>query len=152
MKPGKTIQGPFVPHRLAILRSPAWQALSGQGLKVLDRIELEHLMHGRKDNGHLVIPYSDFLACGIGQRPMIARAIREAEVLGLLAVKRGRLRDPSKYRLTYVPADGADPTNDWSRITTKEEAQAKLQSARRKRPQSEWFKSARLARILPFQA
>jgi hypothetical protein len=153
----KSILGPFVPHRLALLNSCAWQALSGQGFKVLSRIELELMRHGGKDNGQLVIPYNDFQEFGAGHKPIVARAIREAEALGLLVVRRGRggngrKREPSKYRLTYLPANGAAPTDDWSKIASREEAQAKLQSIKPKRRQSKWFKSAQMAEVIPFPA
>jgi hypothetical protein len=153
MKSTWSIQGPFVAHRLALLNSPAWHALSGRGIKVLSRIELELLKHGGKNNGELVIPYSDFQLCGGGHKSLIARAIREAEVLGLLEIKRGRggngqLREASKYRLTYLPAGGAEPTDEWSKINSTQKAHEKLQTIKRKRQQSGWLQSAKLAKAI----
>jgi hypothetical protein len=72
MKARKTIDGPFVPHRLALLESYAWRALSREAHLALHRIEIEHLRHGGKENGALVVPYDHFLTYVGGNRRGIA--------------------------------------------------------------------------------
>ena len=37
----------FVPHTVEMLESPAWCVLSVSARRVLDRIELEHMYHGK---------------------------------------------------------------------------------------------------------
>jgi hypothetical protein len=94
---------------------------------VLDRLELEHLMHAGKENGSLIVTFDQFAKAGATRR-YINATLQEGEARGLLEVThRGRpggggLRNPSKYRVTYlpfrfVPGIGppvyCDPTNEW---------------------------------------
>src|SRR4051794_21230259 len=55
----------FLLHYRELLESPAWLGLSPRALKVLGRLELEHLRHGGQDNGKLPVIYDDFQALGI---------------------------------------------------------------------------------------
>jgi hypothetical protein len=135
---------PFVMHQRVLLESPAWRALSGDGRKVIDRIELEHLRHGGRDNGRLIVLYDDFRAYGIGHSRVINRGLREAEALGLLEIKRGRAgngetRAANLYRLTYLSAGNQKPTDEWRQFKTIGEAKARLNDVKRSPSRSTWL-------------
>ena len=81
--------------------------------------------HGGQENGKLVAPYRQLETFGIGARH-IAPAIREAEQLGLVQVRRGARKgvamvETSFYRLTYLPTVEREgiysvpvpPTDEW---------------------------------------
>jgi hypothetical protein len=133
----KAINEAFVPHMLSMLISPAWMALSLTARRVLDRIEIEHMQHGGKENGNLIITYSQFVEYGI-DRHAIGPAVREVEALGFVEItERGRAgnreyRRPHKYRLTYREAKGAmgNGTHEWRGVRTPEEAKALAEAAR----------------------
>ena len=87
------------------------------------------MAHGGQENGHLVAPYKQLEAWGIGHHH-ISPAVREAEQKGLTKVERGALRGramkaDSRYTLTFLPARGSghtssffawpQPTNEWTR-------------------------------------
>src|SRR6516164_8599010 len=61
-----------------MLESPAWCALTGNALKVVLRIALEHLKHGGLDNGKLPVTYQDFAKCGVRKN-----SIREAQLVAI---------------------------------------------------------------------
>jgi hypothetical protein len=127
--------GGFVPHTRDLIESAAMQVLSSDGLKVLQRIELEHLRHGGRDNGRLVVPYGDFIAYGIRHPRTISRGLKEAEALGLIEIRRGRggrgNAHPNLYRLTYLPAGNRGPTDEWRQFATLAEARAQLNGMHR---------------------
>jgi hypothetical protein len=142
-KPGTS--EPFVKHERALLESFAWRALSGDGRKVLDRIELEHLKHGGRDNGRLIVTYGDFIAYGISERRNVSHGLREVEALGLLEIKRGSngdIRAANLYRLTYLPAGNQAATSEWRRFKTIEEAKAQLSGMKKSRSRSRLFSIA----------
>jgi hypothetical protein len=132
--------GAFIGHTLEMRRSPAWRALPDTARRVLDRLEVEHMEHAGTENGQLICTYDQFARAGI-RRASVALAIRQLTALGFLQVtEQGRraiaeVRQPSRYRLTYPPVlsrmgnDQIEPTNDWRRITTDEEAAAALERA-----------------------
>jgi hypothetical protein len=156
MKARRPIDGQFVPHRLALLESYAWRSLSGEAHLTLHRIEIEHLRHGGKENGDLVVLYDHFLAYVGGHRRGIARALRDLEALGLIRVVRGRagngeFRTPSKYRLTYLPSGGQPPTDEWREITSIGEAKSRLGDVKRRRKPSVWLHT-RTSKVVPFPA
>jgi hypothetical protein len=134
---GNSISGPFSPHLIEMLESPAWRELSHAALRLLFRIEIEHHHHGGVENGKLPVEYDDFVSYGI-RRHDIKSAIDEAVALGFLEVtEKGRAgnaawRRPNKFRLTYKPAKGmhGDGTHEWRKITTKEQAKALAKEAR----------------------
>lgn len=121
-KKTSTIAGQFIAHRVEMLESPAWASLGFAARRCLDRLEIEHAGHGGKDNGALPVTYDDFAAFGI-RRKSIAPAIRQLVAAGLVEITRqGRggnaeYRQPSQYRLTYLPTAKANPTDDWRRYT-----------------------------------
>jgi hypothetical protein len=133
LKSRQKITGQFVPHRLAMLESAAWRALSFTARRILDRVEIEHMGHGGVENGKLPVTYDDFERFGI-RRKSISGGLSELVALGFLEItKRGRMAAaefhvPSKYRLTYVltfdPAMA--PTDEWSKFASDEEASAAL--------------------------
>ena len=56
------IEGQWIAYTLDMITSPAWQALSLNGRKILNRLEIEHCKHGGAENGKLPCTYSDFTA------------------------------------------------------------------------------------------
>jgi hypothetical protein len=145
---------PFIMHRRSLLESCSWRALTLETLQLLHRIELEHLRHGGKDNGSLIVPYNDFLDYGMARRSSIARAIREAETLGLLRVVRGGCGNrgrgvPNKYRLTYLPTADQDATDEWREIETMDYARSRVAAEKQPRKPSEWFQAGQTAKIMP---
>lgn len=113
-----TIVGQFIPHRLDMIESGAWAALSLAARRVLDRLEIEHMRHGGADNGHLPCTYDDFARFGI-RRKSVADALTELVGLGFVEItEQGRggnaaYRHPSRYRLTYLHTKKAAATDEW---------------------------------------
>jgi hypothetical protein len=127
--------GPFAGRLITMLESPAFRVLSLSGHRVLARIEIELKRHGGEDNGKLPITYEQFVEYGI-HRHAIAPSIRECEMLGFLEAERGKAgnreyRAPSRYRVTYQPVGRAQPTHEWQRIQTLEDAEAIARAARK---------------------
>jgi hypothetical protein len=120
---------PFVMHPAELIASAAWRARSIHVVRLLDRLELEHMAHAGCENGMLIATYDQLVEYGIGRR-FIRRAIEEAGRLGLIEAKLGLYRGaartaPSRFRLTYlrskvIPGDGTAayyvaPTHEWRR-------------------------------------
>src|SRR6516164_9557882 len=104
-----SIKGPWVPHKIEMMESPAWQVLSLSGRRVVDRIEIEHGHHGGNDNGKLPVTFDNFEDFGISHKS-VAPAIREVVALGFAEItRRGRPsesdfgRHANHFRLTYLP-------------------------------------------------
>ena len=128
-----------MPRTLEMYRSLAWQHLPDKARRVLARLELEHLEHGGAQNGKLICTYNDFAADGL-RRASVSLAIRQCVALGFVTItRRGKrsiaeYRTPTKYRLTYVLdryADGEkrEPTHEWRRIKTDDDAHLALRRA-----------------------
>ncbi len=137
---GRTrIGGHFAPRLIEMLELPAYRTLSLSARRLLDRLEIELAHHGGEDNGRLPTTYEHFCEYGM-DRHCIGPAIREAVALGFLEVtERGRagnaeFRKPSLYRLTYRHTRRADPTDDWRRIETIEQAEMLAKSSRKQKP------------------
>lgn len=116
------INGQFVPHRAAMLKSLAWSELGLCARRILDRLEIEHLDHGGKENGQLEVSYQQFEDFGIGRRHLI-RALHELKAHGFIRSTRGKpakgqFRAPNLYSITYLPIGNAAPTDDWKRFKT----------------------------------
>jgi hypothetical protein len=130
------ITGQFAPRLIEMLESPAYRALGLSARRALDRIEIELAHHGGHDNGGLPITYDDFEHYGI-HRHRIASAIRELIALKFVEItKPGRagnaeFRTPNLFRLTYRHTQREEPTHDWKRITTIEQATKLARQARR---------------------
>jgi hypothetical protein len=128
------LNGAWVAHRVAMLKSPAYQMLGLHARRILDRIEIEHMDHAGKDNGRLIVPYDDLIERGGVGRRFIAPALRELVALGFTEIKagcggNGEFRAPNVYRLTYLETDRA-PTDEWKRITSIREARTVRSQAR----------------------
>src|SRR5262245_36039997 len=61
-----------------MLSSPAWRALTGNAMKIVMRILLEHLRHGGIENGKLPVTYSDFVKFGVRRN-----SVREAILVAI---------------------------------------------------------------------
>jgi hypothetical protein len=139
--------GPFVMHTREMLMSATWCVLSLSARRLLDRIEIEMMSHGGpRSNGHLLVTYGDFRKYGV-RRNSIASALREVVELGFLEItEHGRggnaaYRKANRFRLTYqkfkLDPDGEvfyEPTNEWRRFRTIEEAEAIAAEARKAVP------------------
>jgi hypothetical protein len=124
--------------------SPAWCVLSLSARRLLDRIEIEMMSHGGpRSNGGLPVTYGDFIKYGV-RRNSIASALREVVALGFLEItEQGRggnaaYRKASKFRLTCHQFKANEygevlyePTNEWRRFKTIEEAEAIAAKAKR---------------------
>jgi hypothetical protein len=128
-KASHRITGQFAARTIEMLRSPAMRVLSLTGRRILDRIEIELADHRGRDNGKLPVTFADLMEFGIGNRHLIAPGIRELCALGFTELTRrgrasnGEYRTPNLFRLTYRPAGGAAPTNEWRSIATVEQAE-----------------------------
>ena len=131
------IGGVFAPRLVEMLESLAISALSLAGDRVLRRVEIELAHHSGTDNGNLPVTYENFVHYGV-DRKTVPAAIAECVALGFLVVeRRGRAgnaewREPSLYRLTFRQTARREPTHDWRRFTSDEEAAAAARAARQK--------------------
>jgi hypothetical protein len=129
------IEGAFAPRLIEMLDSPALRVTSQSGLRILHRVEIELGRHGGTENGKLKVTYNDFVKYGV-DRHCIGPGIREMVALGFLEItEQGRAgnaeyRAPNVFRLTYRHTDDAQPTHEWRRIKTLEEAQEIARAAR----------------------
>jgi hypothetical protein len=132
----RKIEGQFIARRLAMIESPAYQAASLSARRCLDRMEIEHLHHAGKENGKLPVTYEHFVEFGVSRR-LIAKSIRELVALGFLEITRHGVagnaehRESNLFRLTYLHAERAKPTDEWRRIKTTEEAERIAKTARK---------------------
>ncbi len=117
-----------------LLSSPGWRARSVHCARLLDFLLIEHRAHGGLENGNLKATYKQLAAFGISGR-YITRAIRQAELLGLVRVKHGgRWAMTNKFSIFtltfYATGDGSPPTHDWKRVTSDQIAdiRARLKS------------------------
>lgn len=127
----------FVPRVAEMLESAAFRALSYAGHRVLARLEIEHAHHGGADNGRLPVTFGDLERYGMDKHS-IAPAQREVQALGFAEItERGRPsesdfgRHPHHWRLTYLHSSyGQEPTHEWRRLKTLEEARSVAKAAR----------------------
>ncbi|MFZ2068389.1 MAG: hypothetical protein WAV27_20645 [Xanthobacteraceae bacterium] len=132
-----TIRGSWVAYRVDMLESPAFCELNLSERRVLNRLEIEHMSHGGRENGILATTYDDFQVYGI-HRHSIGPAIRCLVALGFLEVtEAGRAgnaewRRPNRFRLTYLKCltENLNETDEWRRIETDEGARALAKAAR----------------------
>lgn len=112
----------FITHRLEMLISASWRHAPRPLLRMIERLEIEHLRHGGFENGNLYVSYKQFVLAGISKRS-IRPTMELGKALGLMDYRqeeepRGDIRPPNAYRLTYVPAKGKNaPTDEWKAIT-----------------------------------
>ncbi|KZK76156.1 hypothetical protein PsAD46_05413 [Pseudovibrio sp. Ad46] len=100
-----------------LLESETYRSLSINARKVLDRLKIEHIAHGGKENGKRKVTHLQFAEYGVG-RNRIADAIDELAYVGLIAVNRGRAGKgtghPNEFRLTWIGDwEGNPATNEW---------------------------------------
>jgi hypothetical protein len=122
-----------------MLASPAWRALSPNGLRVIVRVMIEHMRHAGTENGNLIVTHDDFIDYGI-RRNSVADAIKNANASGFLDSRRGKRsygkhRRPTVHTLTWLPVNGdfTTITNRWKtrskeleRSTTKKRKEGKM--------------------------
>jgi hypothetical protein len=129
------IAGQFSARTIEMMESPAFQALSLAGHRILDRLEIEMAHHGGQDNGLLPVTFDQFVEYGI-HRHSIAPAMRELCALGFVEItERGRAgnaewRRPNLFRLTYRQVGNAKPTDEWRTMRTKTDADTIARAAR----------------------
>jgi hypothetical protein len=137
MSKHRKIDGQFAPRLIEMLRSPAFSVLSLTGRRILDRLEIELADHGGRDNDKLPVTFADLKKFGISNRDDIGRGIRELCARGFIEKTRtgragnGEYRSPNLFRITYLPAGGKAPTNEWRRIGTIEDAEQIADDARK---------------------
>jgi hypothetical protein len=120
-----------------MLESPAWRALTGNAMKVVLRIALEHLKHGGVENGLLPVTYHDFVRWGV-RRNAIREAIVVAINLGWIDKTstgevpwHGDIRRPSTFALTWLPRhNGALASRRWIRIKSDADAKEAIRAAK----------------------
>jgi hypothetical protein len=123
-----SIGGQFTSHRVDMVASPAWRALSLSARKCLERIELELAKHGG-NNGDLPVTQRDFIAHGVsGAR--VKAALAELIAFGFIEMTPGYgCQSPlygrsARFRaLSCASRDGPPPEN-WKRFKTDAEAKA----------------------------
>jgi len=136
------IAGQFGYRLIEMLESPAHRVLSLSARRLLDRIEIEHAHHGGQHNGRLPVTFNQFVEYGI-ERHAIAPAMRECVALGFLVItEEGRAGNrefarPNLFRLTFRHTALEQPTEDWRKIETIEDAEAIAQRARASPPKKQ---------------
>lgn len=111
-QPNAPPQGePWVWLSAALLASPAWRSMSVNARRALDRLMLEHMAHGGKENGKLQVTHRDFIEAGVS-RDFVADAIDELEHLRLIRItSRGRggtgITHANRFLLTWMPEKGS---------------------------------------------
>ncbi len=112
------------------------RVLSPTAIRVMHRLEIEHMHHGGAENGRLIVTHEQFIEWGISQN-MVAPAIRELVALGFVEVtEKGcggneRQRRANRFRLTYVNTKNREqPTHEWRKIETIEIAERLAGDAR----------------------
>lgn len=138
------IDGQFVPYRRDMLEAPAFRALSHSAMRILHRLELEHMAHAAMENGNLICTYQDFVDYGVSMGSIKA-ALSQLAALGFIEVEvqgrrsAGGVKIPSRYRLTYVAESSVDakPTDEWSRNDEQRvaETMARLSSTKETKKQ-----------------
>jgi hypothetical protein len=104
---------PWVWLTLELIESDAWRSIGINTVKLINFLMREHLRHGGAENGKLKAPQHQLEACGIGAR-YVARAIAQADEVGLVDCRRNGMRAASTYALTWLPSyDGRGPSNRW---------------------------------------
>ena len=113
---------PWVWLTAEMLASDAWRSLSVNARRLLEFLMIEHTNHGGAENGALKAPYEQLERFGMSAN-LIASAIREVELHGLVACERHGMRIVSTYRLTWLPdRDGNPPTNNWRQFKNQKSA------------------------------
>jgi hypothetical protein len=129
---GTTSRRSSVLRSLALLQSPAWSILPEAAKRLLDRLEIEQIQRGSTTIA-LAVGYREFARFGVGNKRVIARAIRQAEALGMITVIRTLTCNGNRYRLNYGPCG----RHGWRKIVSTKDAEQQLRAACRKRRRRE---------------
>jgi hypothetical protein len=130
------IEGAFSWRLVEMLESPVMQVLNQSEHRALMRLEIELGHHGGTENGKLVVTFKAFKDFGI-DRQGVAPSLRVLIALGIVEKTRqgsgGRTEyhEASQYRLTYRHTDAQNPTNEWRRVKTLDEAMEIAATARK---------------------
>ena len=126
----------WVAYPCSMIESPAMRVLSQSAIRVMHRLEVEHMHHGGAENGRLIVTHDQFEEWGV-ERNAIAPAIRELEALGFVEITgkgcagNAGQRKATRYRLTYVNSKRREPqTNEWRKIDTMDNAERTAAMAR----------------------
>src|SRR5262249_40305675 len=133
----KTVEENFVMLPRSFFESFAWRACSNACRLAVERVMIEHLAHGGRENGELTVTKTDFMKHGI-HNDGVAPALREAVALGLLELtRRGRAgnamyRQGHRWAVTPVlESKGLKPYGaQWRRFKSMEEAAEAAAKAR----------------------
>jgi hypothetical protein len=129
----------WISYSRDMVESPALRILSRGAMLLMHRLEAEHMAHGGAENGRLIVTHRQFEEWGV-HRDSVSPAIREVVALGFVEITRqgkagvGGHGEANRFRLTYVnDKHGVQPTEEWRRITTIEEAERIAKDARAKK-------------------
>jgi hypothetical protein len=118
---------PWVWLTRELLSSNAWQTLSINERRVIDRLLIEHMNHAGTMNGRLRVSHRQFITWGVTKN-MVAPAIHGLQARGFVRItpadSNGDIRGYYQYRLTFLPADYSEPTNEWRSFRAPELALA----------------------------
>lgn len=120
-----------------MLTSVAYRNLSGNAMKALNRIMVEHIDNKGTENGNLIATYDQMDKYGV-RKASVAKAIRELTFFGFIRVRKGHAyrgeHQPNRYRLTWLPLmDGSPATNEWKAITEDHVQAWKVEQRSRKK-------------------
>lgn len=131
----------WISYPRSMLESAAMRVLSQAAIRVMHRIEIEHMAHGGAENGRLIVTYDQFEEYGVYCHA-ISPALRELVALGFLEVtEKGcggneNHKRANRFRLTYVNMKSREqPTHEWQRIKTLDEGERLAREARSNRDQ-----------------
>jgi hypothetical protein len=126
----------WISYPRSMLESPALRALSLSAIRVMHRLEIEHMAHGGAENGRLIVTHDQFVEAGVHHNA-IAPALRELVALGFIEItERGCAgneshRRPHRFRLTYVNMKSREePSHEWRKVIDMEEANRLAAEAR----------------------
>lgn len=130
------IEGQFSWRLAEMIEHPVLRVLNQSEHRALLRLEAELARHGGTSNGKLVVTHKQFQEFGV-DREAVSPSIRCLVALKIVEItKQGRggnreYREASEFRLTFRHTDKANPTDDWRRITSMEEARSLAVDARK---------------------
>lgn len=136
------IAGQFGWRLVEMQESPAYRVLSLSEHRCLSRLEIELGHHGGNENGRLPCTYDQFEEYGV-HRHSIGPALRALAALGFIEItEQGRAgnaewRRPTLFCLTYRHTAKANPTDEWRRLQTVEEAATIARAAREAPPKKQ---------------
>jgi hypothetical protein len=117
-------QGGWIAETREFLESVSYRTLSINGRRVLDRLKIEHICHGRTQNGGLIVTHQHFIEYGVTP-DLVGDGIDECAFKGLVKVRRGRAGNgtahPNIYTLTFDGTeDGLAASNEWRTFTIQD--------------------------------